>query len=184
MISFTGSDYQVSIFDNNAFRGAAEGAAFVQTLSHPLIYAAKFVCGVFKPQYGQNKEGPVEPGSYTTVINVHNPGYCPVTIVKKAVLLYPDPHEQRPETPRPPYQTRTVTLRPDWGVEIDCFDIRTVLLRGPSDDYPKAPMFIEGWVVFESPDPIDVVAVYTARGLDGESSVSIQTDRVIPTRLP
>jgi hypothetical protein len=182
-ISFTDGDYKVSPFDDHAFKGGAEGAAFVQTLSHPFIYAAKFVCGIFRGAQTHD-EGPVEPGSYTTTINVHNPNYCPITIVKKAVLLFSTIEEQKgPETPTPPYKTETVKLDPGWGLKIDCFDIRTVLLRQPSGDYPKAPIFIEGFVVIESPEPLDVVAVYTVRGLGNDSSISIETDRVIPNRL-
>lgn len=77
-----------------------------------------------------------------------------------------------------------VELGPDWGLEIDCSDIRNVLLEQPSrGPGPQAPIFIKGWVVIESPDPLDVVAVYTIRGPHEGSGVSIATDRVIPTRL-
>lgn len=179
MIAFTSGAYHASVFQPNASRGQAEGAAFVQNLSHPYIYAAKFVCGCFQPGKGHAEEGPVEPGSYTTAINVHNPNYCSVTMAKKAVLLFnASEKDKAPEIPRPPYPTRTVELNPDWGLEIDCDDIRNVLLSGP-----KAPIFIKGWVIIESPDPLDVVAVYTVRGLDEGSSVSVETDRVVPTRL-
>ena len=34
------------------------------------VYAAKFLCGELKRE---GRQGPVEPGSYSTAINVHNP---------------------------------------------------------------------------------------------------------------
>lgn len=183
-ISFTGGSYQPMIFQPHATNGRAEGAAFVQTLCPLFVYTAKFICGCFKPEKGE--EGPVEPGSYTTAINIHNPNYCTVTFVKKAVLLFDATWKGNEgfEIPRPPYTPRTASLDPDWGMEIDCADIRDVLLRQPTGALgPQAPTFIKGWVVIESPEPLDVVAVYTARGLDEDSGVSIETDRVVPTRL-
>jgi hypothetical protein len=57
-----------------------------------LIYAAKFLCGVFDPEHAGDQEyleGPVRPWAYTTAINVHNPNpRRPATFRKKAVLLF------------------------------------------------------------------------------------------------
>src|SRR5947207_12488220 len=57
MISFTGGIYKASTFQGNAFKGEAEGAAFVQHLRHPFIYAAKFVCGRFLLGGAHPREG-------------------------------------------------------------------------------------------------------------------------------
>jgi hypothetical protein len=54
----------------------------------PLVYAAKFVCGYMPEPSPATDEGPVEPGSYATAINVHNPNTKPVNFVKKAVLPF------------------------------------------------------------------------------------------------
>jgi hypothetical protein len=62
-------------------------------------------------------------------------------------------------------------------MEIDCRDIREELLKGLA---PQAPIFIKGWMVIETPEPLDVVAVYTVRA---PGDVSIATDRVIPTQM-
>jgi hypothetical protein len=72
-----------------------------------------------------------------------------------------------------------VHLEPDFGFEIDCADIREVLLGLP----PVPPTFVKGWVVIESPygEPIDVVAVYTVTSREGD--VSITTDRVLGTQV-
>jgi hypothetical protein len=185
MISFTGGAYTVSTFQANAFQGDAEGAAFVETIGGPFVYAAKFVCGRFLGERQPAEEGPVEPGSYATAINIHNPHSRAVTFVKKAVLLFVGTEAGKDfEIPRPPHRARTAELGPDWGMEIDCHDIRDVLLSDqPGVPGPQAPIFIKGWVVIESPEPLDVVAVYTVRALSEPGGVSIATDRVTATRL-
>jgi hypothetical protein len=147
-----------------------------------LVYAAKFICGTM-PELPPTREGPVEPGSYATAINVHNPNPRePVVFTKKAVLLFnvnAVEKEEGYEVPQAPYgkSYRREQLGPDYGMEIDGRDIRE-LLTGQA---PAAPVFIKGWVVIESPLPLDVVAVYTVRAPDG--AVSIATDRVTPTQL-
>jgi len=144
------------------------------------VYAAKFICGTM-PELPPTEEGPVEPGSYATAINVHNPNPSEaVVFAKKAVLLFNEAkQEEGYEIPVAPYARsyRKEQLGPDYGMEIDGRDIRE-LLTGQA---PAAPVFIKGWVVIESPLPLDVVAVYTVRAPDG--AVSIATDRVIPTQL-
>ena len=143
-----------------------------------LVYAAKFICGSMPPL---PQESPVEPGSYATSINVHNPNPREaVVFAKKAVLLFNEAGKDEGfETPKAPYERsrREEQLGPDYGMELDGRDIRE-LLTGLA---PAAPGFIEGWVVIESPLPLDVVAVYTVRAPNG--AVSIATDRVIPTSL-
>jgi len=145
------------------------------------VYAAKFLCG-------QIKEGPVEPGSYTTAINVHNPNPHTVVIRKKAIVLFtstePQPEKERPKPPGKPID---LELEPDWGFEIDCPDIIDVLIGGPPG--PATPSFIKGWVVIESPrgEPLNVVAVYTVRGMDPDGrpgvDVSIAVDRIPGTQV-
>jgi len=144
-----------------------------------LVYAAKFICGVWS-EPSPAVEGPVEPGSYATAINVHNPNPSEgVSFAKKAVLLFSaNEKEEGFEVPKPPSGRREANLGPDYGMEIDARDIRQELLSGQP---VPAPLFIKGWVVIESPLPLDVVAVYTVRAPNGEVSIAI--DRVIPTPL-
>jgi len=147
-----------------------------------LVYAAKFILGSMPQPPQPAEEGPVEPGSYATGINIHNPSpRQAVTFVKKAVLLFSETEavkEEGFEIPKPPSERREAQLGPDYGMQIDGRDIRQVLLSGQP---VAAPLFIEGWVVIESPLPLDVVAVYTVRAPNG--TVSIATDRVIPTQV-
>jgi hypothetical protein len=144
----------------------------------PLVYAAKFVCGYMPEPSQPAMEGPVEPGSYATAINLHNPSPKPVVFIKKAVLLFDaSKPDEGFEVPKEPSERRRAELGPDWGTEIDCRDIREELLKGRA---PQAPIFIKGWVVIETPVPLDIVAVYTVRS---PGDVSIATDRVIPAQL-
>lgn len=142
-----------------------------------LVYAAKFLCG--RLESDPKLEPPVGPGSYTTAINVHNPNRRPVVIIKKAVLLFfvGDSREEL-EIPRPPGRRYLLELGPDWGVEIDCRDIREHLLRG---EQGATATFIKGWVVLESNRPLDVEVVYTAQGLQG-GGIALTTERVHPAK--
>jgi hypothetical protein len=117
------------------------------------------------------REGPVKPGNYQTAINVVNPTRMPIKFVKKAVLLYdrskpPDEFEQ----PMPPGQLFEAFLEENWGMEIDCPDIRQVLLGQPPDPALGPPPFLKGFVeieVFNLNDELDIVAAYTSHGFTG-----------------
>jgi len=135
------------------------------------VYAVKFLCGSLRPPLTptDGMEWPVKPGNYLTAINVHNPNTFPVGFRKKAVLLYRFGTVMDPETPMPPGEYKFAQLKSDWGLEIDCLDIRKVLLAGQQ---VPAPTFIKGWVILEvfpmpgtlTIPPIDVTAVYTSHG--------------------
>jgi hypothetical protein len=141
-------------------------------------YAVKFNCGEYgkflQATPAERLEGPVKPGDYQTVINVHNPQLStPVDFKKKAILLFSGTkpiNETKFEQPKQPGNLIGASLPPDFGMLIDCQDIRKVLLPG----IPPAPTFIEGWVVFlvtgpaagGAPLPLDVTAVYTSNGFN------------------
>lgn len=133
------------------------------------VYAVKFLCGSFLPKLSDDFEFPVKPGNYFTAINVHNPNSTSIFFQKKAVMLYRADDPPKPEQPMPPGKLFPASLKSDWGLEIDCTDIRRQLLDGMA---PGAPTFIKGWVVIEvtgmsnqmEPRPLDVTAVYTSHG--------------------
>jgi hypothetical protein len=167
----------------------ASAQLFPWWLLYRYVYAAKFLCGRLDATAAG---GPVEPGSYSTAINVHNPHSFPVALRKKAILLYDASRpEDAVERPTPPVHCECATIKelgPDYGLEIDCPDIRNVLLAtSPGQAGPPAPTFIKGWVVIEtlSDVPLDVVAVYTVAplGTKGQLPVSIATDRVPGNRV-
>jgi hypothetical protein len=140
------------------------------------VYSVKFLCGQYSGSpAGTQVEGPVKPGNYMTAINLHNPNFSPVGFRKKAVLMFADnpAFQQGFEIPRKPGQLFSAALEPDWGLEIDCDDIRDVLLGG----ILPAPStgFIKGWVIIESPEkqPLDIVTVYTAHGFRQNLSTGV-----------
>jgi hypothetical protein len=151
-------------------------------------YAVKFLCGEFdRKLVGEHSrlEGPVKPGNYLTAINIHNPNGRTVPLEKRGILLFagaePTPQE-RFEQPLKPAPSIKAELPADWGMEIDCPDIRMQLLRGAA---PPAPTFIKGWVIISSPAPLNVVAVYTSHafGRDGlTEGFALEVDRVPPSQ--
>lgn len=160
----------------------------------PFTYSAKFVCGEFDkfndPARPEVPEGPVKPGDYQTAINVHNPNVLPVTFQKKAILMFAGDQPvqfTQYEVPKSPGPLKSASLQSDWGLEVDCQDIRNFLLAGQA---PPAPTFIKGWVVLLSQLPLDVEAVYTGNGFNPSSTggiaregFSLDIERVEPTPL-
>jgi hypothetical protein len=169
---------------------AQGGVAFQRT-----VYSAKFLCGQYQPSgvclaTGVNcvtdadcpagdtcdtREGPVKPGNYETAINVVNPTQFPLVFVKKAVLLFnADPANPVPtpgtfEEPQPPGVLISAQLPANWGLEIDCPDIRQVLLGIPPPSPPTGDpsFFMKGFVVIETfvaGELLDIVAAYTSHG--------------------
>ena len=178
------------------------GEAEAQANKQRKVYSAKFLCGEFQPagicvsgNPGANcstdadcfgllgpgvcdvREGPVKPGNYQTAINIVNPTRMPISFVKKAVLLYDGSNPPQPgdfEIPKPPGQLLNAFLEENWGMEIDCPDIREVLLQLPPQTGASPPNFIKGFVeieVFNANDDLDIVAAYTSHGFTGGGSV-------------
>lgn len=122
-------------------------------------YIVKFVCG--------KSDGEIlSTGRYYTAVNVHNPGSRPVRL-RKAI-----------STALPAEQTGHVvdagraTLGPSESFEIDCADLQRYLkLQGCC--------FFKGFLTLESVEPLEVVAVYSATGADGQVE-TIHTERVPP----
>jgi hypothetical protein len=171
-----------------------EGQALLQQRT---VYSAKFLCGEYRPDPALLREGPVKPGNYQTAINIVNPTRTPFAFVKKAVLLFDsfDPafFNSPPETPRPPGQRFQVFLEENWGLEIDCDDIRTVLVGRPVPPGTPAP-FLKGFVVletFQAGHILDVVAAYTSHTFTVDEAGNLiaegfatDVDKVPGTRVP
>ena len=121
-------------------------------------YAAKFVCGKSAGEV-------VAPGAYFTAINVHNPLYVDVRFRVKVAVGLPG------LKPGPVSKFHAAKLGPDEALEIDGPDIFRLT------DH-KAE-FMKGFVVIESETELDVVAVYTAAGKDGQVE-TLHTERVPP----
>jgi hypothetical protein len=121
-------------------------------------YAVKFVCG--------KSEGyVVAPGKYWTAINVHNPTSDAVEFGKKFAVALPG------QEAGPVSETFGNKLGPDEALEIDRADI--LERAGARED------FLKGFVVIKCDVELDVVAVYTAAGMDGEVK-TLHIERVPP----
>ncbi len=119
-------------------------------------YAVKFVCG-------KSAGGIVAPGTYFTAINVHNPLYTDVRFRVKVAVGLPG------LKPGPVSKFHAARLGPDEALEIDCPDIHKLAEHSAE--------FMKGFVVIESETELDVVAVYTAAGRDGQVE-TLHTERV------
>ncbi len=121
-------------------------------------YAVKFVCG-------KSPGRVVAPGEYFTAINVHNPNERGIAFKKKFAIALPGEHAGRVS------RFFDAKLGPDEAFEIDCPDIfrRTETTEG----------FLKGFAVLETPQELDVVAVYTAAGATGRVE-TMELERVNP----
>ena len=129
-----------------------------------LQYAAKFICTSNIPGTSQTSRSFL-PGSYQTVVNVHNPNLRGVKFRAKIAL----------GDKRFISKWINVGLGPDEVTRFVCADIREKfgmnLIHGA-----------EGFLVIESLQSLDVVAVYTAGPVGGHVS-SIDVEHVPERRL-
>src|SRR5438067_331183 len=113
-------------------------------------YTVKFTC---VPEVGAAEipgvDVPFVPASYRTAINVHNPQSGKVAFAKHAVIARAEEQDREKIS-----QRRTDVLLPDQALDIDCLTVQS-LLSGPQP-------VNDGFVVIDSPQQLDVVAVYTA----------------------
>jgi hypothetical protein len=135
-------------------------------------YAVKLVCGVLQPVDRGGR--PLPSGQYFTAVNIHNPSRCDsVTLRWKVAVGLPTP---RIGTVSP---FAEVQLGPDEAVEIDCPNVMEQLARAGG----RAPEFVKGWVVIESPCELDVVAVYGGAEAPGRPLNTFSTERVCARRM-
>lgn len=130
-------------------------------------YAAKVVCGPLK---GVPKTVPLNSGTYYTAINIHNPGPAEAKFrVKVAIAL--------PGQAGPISAFHDFTLRADGALELDC-----PLLHKLAEQAQDS--FIKGFAVIQCKTRLDVVAVYTAGGLDNAALVqTMHMERVAGTLI-
>jgi hypothetical protein len=129
-------------------------------------YAAKVLCTANLPGTSQSTPS-VLPGVYQTAINVHNPHEKAVTLRKKLAVAVP-PGGQKPG---PVSRFSKESLEPDQAISISCNEVARdfgiTFVHGA-----------EGFLVIESTDRLDVVAVYTAGKRGGEVE-SIAVEQII-----
>ncbi len=102
-------------------------------------------------------------GAYATTINIHNPNDTEVEFRKKLALTFP-PQEQRGGEVFDSIGEGPHVLRPDEALSVDCMDIQRQLGRLPA-------AYIEGFVVIQSRESLDVTAVYTSAAVDSQGQL-------------
>ena len=124
-------------------------------------YAVKFICTTNIPGTSQTTTAFL-PGSYATAVNIHNPNARPVRFRMKLAAATSTDIE-------PPQITDFIneTLKPDQATRVDCSRVKEF---GP----PPIHGF-EGFLVIESAQSLDVVAVYTAGHKEGVESIDVET---------
>jgi hypothetical protein len=123
----------------------------------PFQYAAKFLCTSNTPGTSQTTTS-LLPGSYQTVVNIHNPNSTTIRFRMKLALA----------SLENPQISRFIegALRPDQAGKVDCSDV-------PKFDLQLVHGF-EGFLVIESTHSLDVVAVYTAGTAGGVTSMDVE----------
>lgn len=125
-------------------------------------YAVKFLCTSNIPGTSQTTTS-LLPGSYATVVNVHNPNAASVGFRMKLASASGDISG-----------FIKGELKPDQATKVDCSQL------GKFGPHPIHGF--EGFLVIESPLSLDVVAVYTAAGDAGKVS-SIDVEDIRERRL-
>jgi hypothetical protein len=172
---FLWGDYEGLTAFGNTFYGVFTGESigrstrqldpifFKETAEQPgtadFSYAAKIVCGLQRDP----RDMRLARGFYATTINIHNPGDTDAKFFKKLALTFP-PEEQRPGKV---IRISQDVLKPDEALKVDCNEIRRRLFP---NGFPTP--YIEGFVVIESANSLDVTAVYSTAALDQGGNVT------------
>ncbi len=118
----------------------------------PYEYAAKLICGV----QNNPEDMRLASGFYASTINIHNPNDAQVRFFVKLALTYP-PEEQAAGEIVP---DGIYSLRYDEALSVDCNSVRRSLFGG---ELPAS--YIEGFIVIQSQQSLDVTGVYTTSGV-------------------
>jgi hypothetical protein len=128
-------------------------------------YAAQFTCGV-----NEESGDRVVRARYATAINIHNPHPTEVILRKHLALTFP------PELQAAGAVSAVVMENLDRrsALQVDCGEI---LDGGFEFTEPPVTDYVQGFVVIESRQPLDVSATYTATG-DDEEQPSVDAEAI------
>jgi len=130
-------------------------------------YAVKIVCGIATDAGAA--PSPVTPGRYFTAVNIHNPSKCDtVTFLWKVAIA-------GIEKAGPVSRFNRAQLGPDQALELDCPQFSRL--------FPNLG-FIKGYLVIQSPEELDVVAVYTSTTVTQVPVNTFFTERVPARCVP
>jgi hypothetical protein len=137
-------------------------------------YAVKALCTLL----GDNGFGnAMAPGRYRTLINIHNPTEKKIEVARKFALAG-QPGEPLGSFSVSPY--KAFTLGPDQVVAYNCFDFANFFcpINGVCVDFTA----IDGFLVLNSAEELDVVAVYSGNPKGGEVS-TLDTETVAARKI-
>jgi hypothetical protein len=138
------------------------------------LYSVKFLCGV-QPEC-ECQCSSVQPGKYSTEINIHNFGPKEVDILFRFIplVLAGAPAGREPKTGAV-RATEKMTLPGLNAVMVDCCRISELLFNGEAQG-PTAPLNL-GFVELVATGELAVTAVYTSSGLR-QGAVSIEVEQI------
>ena len=135
-------------------------------------YSVKFVCGTQEPTQFCTS---VRPGVYTTEINIHNFKDTETPITKYVLpVVFEGQAIGREPTSVGPRAKDSIVLPPNTATMDDCCRISQLLYGSP---LPGIPLTI-GFLVIESPQELNITAVYTASDLRF-GFISIDVEQVV-----
>lgn len=135
------------------------------------VYSVKFVCG--EQQSGCCGCGPVQPGRYSTEINILNPENKKGAVIKRAIpLVLAGAVSGREPKFRLPETKELMILPPHTATMDDCCHLSEILLGAP----PAKPLSLTiGVLEIISNVQLNVTAVYTATdGSGGRPSIEVE----------
>jgi hypothetical protein len=137
-------------------------------------YAVKTLCTLLG-EFGFGDA--MAPGRYRTLINIHNPTEKKVGVARKFALAG-KPGDPLGSFSVTPY--KTFTLGPDQAVAYNCFDVAGFYcpINGLCFDFTA----IDGFLVINSTEELDVVAVYSGNPKGGEVS-TLDTETVAARKI-
>jgi hypothetical protein len=141
-------------------------------------FSAKFVCGYQPPTptAGAAGEPVVKPGNYATEINIQNPNFKLVPLIKRVIVLVDGDVVRREPIAVGPSGGEGVELQGNFATLDDCNKLYLLTHQVPVPPSPL-PLFI-GYLVILSPLDLNVNSVYTtnAPGLPGQVPTSNAID--------
>jgi hypothetical protein len=153
-------------------------------------YAAKFVCGFQSATLAAGGavqgEPVVKPGNYATEVNIQNPNFKIVPLIKRIIVLVDGDVVHGEPASVGPSGSDAIELQADFATMDACNDL-WVKTHQPGQGLPTPmPLFI-GYLVILSPLDLNVNAVYTANapGIAGQipNSASIDVQPVTGKRV-
>ena len=154
--------------------------SYAQGAVDEFTYSVKFVCGIKTVSSGAGfpfpttfdfdtagTQGAVQPGKYSTAINIHNFGRDHATLSVRGVIADPLVFAG-------PSAEKQVTIGKFRAREIDCSEIAGMFpdtLIDQEGRILQPPRFMKGFVTITTGTQLNVVAVYTAAVfMEGEKS--------------